>query len=146
MRSLASSWSLYSDVPLLSKDFLEGVRKMTEERGILLIFDEVVTGFRLAYGGAQEYYGVTPDLAAFGKAMGGGYPIGAICGRGDILDLCTEANLGKEGYVWFASTLAGNPISATASLATLKELRKEGTYESLHVLGRNLRKAVFKPS
>jgi len=119
--------------------FLEGVRKMTGERGILLIFDEVVTGFRLAYGGAQEYYDVTPDLAAFGKAMGGGYPIGAVCGRAEILDLCTESNLGKERYVWFASTLAGNPISATASLATLKELRKEGTYERLHTLGRNLR-------
>jgi len=119
--------------------FLEGVRKMTKERGILLIFDEVVTGFRLAYGGAQEYYGVTPDLAAFGKAMGGGYPIGAICGRADILDLCTESNLGKERYVWFASTLAGNPISATASHATLRELRKPGVYERLHALGRNLR-------
>ena len=87
------------------KGFLEGIREMTQEKGILLIFDEVVTGFRLAYGGAQEYYGITPDLAAFGKAMGGGYPIGAICGRADILDLCTESNLGKERYVWFASTL-----------------------------------------
>jgi glutamate-1-semialdehyde 2,1-aminomutase len=120
-------------------DFLEGVRKMTKERGILLVFDEVVTGFRLAYGGAQEYYGVVPDLAAFGKAMGGGYPIGAVCGRADILDLCTEANLGKERYVWFASTLAGNPVSAAASLATLRELRKPGAYERLHALGRNLR-------
>jgi glutamate-1-semialdehyde 2,1-aminomutase len=119
--------------------FLEGVRKLTKERGILLIFDEVVTGFRLAYGGAQEYYGVIPDLAAFGKAMGGGYPVGAICGRADILDLCTEANLGKEGYVWFASTLAGNPISSSASLATLRELRKPGAYERLHALGRDLR-------
>jgi glutamate-1-semialdehyde 2,1-aminomutase len=119
--------------------FLEGVRKMTKERGILLIFDEVVTGFRLAYGGAQEYYGVIPDLGAFGKAMGGGYPIGAICGKADILDLCTEANLGKERYVWVASTLAGNPVSACASLATLRELRKPGAYERLHALGRNLR-------
>ena len=121
------------------KGFLEGVRQMTKERGILLIFDEVVTGFRLAYGGAQEYYGVTPDLAAFGKAMGGGYPIGAVCGRADILDLCTESNLGKERYVWFASTLAGNPISAAASLATLKELRKQGTYKRLHAMGKKLR-------
>lgn len=119
--------------------FLEGIREATKEKGILLVFDEVVTGFRLAYGGAQEYYRVIPDLAAFGKAMGGGYPIGAICGRGDILDLCTESNLGKEGYVWFASTLAGNPISAASSLATLRELRKPGTYERLHALGRNLR-------
>lgn len=120
--------------------FLEGIRKMTQERGILLIFDEVVTGFRLAYGGAQEYYGVTPDLAAFGKAMGGGYPIGAICGRADILDLCTESNLGKDRYVWFASTLAGNPVSAAASLATLRELRKQGAYKKLHAIGKELRK------
>lgn len=121
------------------KGFLEGVQKMSRERGILLIFDEVVTGFRLAYGGAQEYYGVTPDLAAFGKAMGGGYPIGAVCGRADILDLCTESNLGKERYVWFASTLAGNPVSAAASLATLKELRKQGTYKRLYGMGGKLR-------
>ena len=80
-----------------------------------------------------------PDLAAFGKAMGGGYPIGAICGRADILDLCTEASLGEERYVWFASTLAGNPVSAAASLATLKELRRRGTYKRLHTVGRNLR-------
>src|SRR4030042_2631612 len=71
--------------------------------------------------------------------MGGGYPIGAICGRADILDLCTESNLGRKEYVWFASTLAGNPVSAAASLATLKELRKSGTYERLHDLGRKLR-------
>jgi glutamate-1-semialdehyde 2,1-aminomutase len=82
---------------------------------------------------------VIPDLAAYGKAMGGGYPIGAICGKGDILDLCIEANLGKERYIWFASTLAGNPVSAAASLATLGELRKPGVYERLHALGRNLR-------
>lgn len=121
------------------RGFLEGIRKVTQEKGILLIFDEVVTGFRLAYGGAQEYYGVVPDLAAFGKALGGGFPIGAICGRGDILDLCTESNLGREEYVWFASTLAGNPVSASASLATLKELRKPRTYERLHDLGQKLR-------
>ncbi len=119
--------------------FLEGIRDITRERGIVLIFDEVVTGFRLAYGGAQEYYGVTPDLAAFGKALGGGYPIGAICGRAELMDRCIEANLGQEGYVWFASTLAGNPVSAAASLATLGELRRPGTYERLHGLGRMLR-------
>jgi len=119
--------------------FLEGIRKITKEKKILLIFDEVVTGFRLAYGGAQEYYKVVPDLAAFGKALGGGYPIGAICGREDILDLCTESILGEERYVWFASTLAGNPVSAAASLATLGELKKPGAYEELHRLGRRLR-------
>ena len=121
------------------KGFLEGIRDITTEKGIVFVFDEVVTGFRLAYGGAQEYYGVTPDLAAFGKAMGGGYPIGAICGRADIMDLCIEANLGQERYVWFASTLAGNPVSAAASLATLGELRKPGAYQRLHALGEGLR-------
>lgn len=129
------------------KGFLEGIREITRGKGVLLIFDEVVTGFRLAYGGAQEYYGVTPDLAAFGKAMGGGYPIGAVCGRADILDLCTESNLGKERYVWFASTLAGNPVSAAASLATLKELRQQGSYKRLHSVGKTLRngmKALLK--
>jgi glutamate-1-semialdehyde 2,1-aminomutase len=122
--------------------FLEGIREMTREKGILLVFDEVVTGFRLAYGGAQEYYGVIPDLAAFGKAMGGGYPIGAVCGRADILDLCTESNLGKERYVWVASTLAGNPVSASASLATLRELRKPGAYKRLHAIGKKLRNGL----
>jgi glutamate-1-semialdehyde 2,1-aminomutase len=126
------------------EDFLEGVRDATTKKGILLVFDEVVTGFRLAYGGAQEYYGVVPDLAAFGKAMGGGYPIAAVCGRAEILDLCTEARMGEERYIWFASTLAGNPISAAASLATLKELRSPGAFERLHGLGRQLREGFKK--
>ncbi len=121
------------------KGFLEGVRDVTAKKGILLVFDEVVTGFRLAYGGAQEYYGVVPDLAAFGKAMGGGYPIAAVCGKAEILDLCTESRMGEERYIWFASTLAGNPVSAAASLATLKELRGPGVFERLHGLGRKLR-------
>ncbi len=119
--------------------FLEGLRRVTQENDILLIFDEVVTGFRLAYGGAQEYYGVTPDLAAFGKGLGGGYPIGAIAGRADILDLCGEANLGQDNYVWFASSIGGNPVTATAALATLKELRKPDTYSRFFAIGEKLR-------
>jgi len=122
--------------------FLEGLREITRQREIPLIFDEVVTGFRLAYGGAQEFYGVTPDLAAFGKAMGGGFPIGAFCGKADIMDLCIEANLGSENYVWVASTGGGNPVSMAASLATLQELRKPGTYERLHGLGNALREGL----
>ena len=121
------------------KGFLEGLREVTLKNDILLIYDECVTGFRLAYGGAQEYYGIVPDLAAFGKALGGGYPVGAIAGRADILDLCIEANLGQEKYVWFASTLGGNPVTAAASLATLEELRKPGTYEHLFAMGEKLR-------
>ena len=122
--------------------FLEGLREITRQREIPLIFDEVVTGFRLAYGGAQEYYGVTPDLAAFGKAMGGGFPIGAFCGKAEIMDLCIEANLGSENYVWVASTGGGNPVSMAASLATLQELRKPGAYERLHGLGNTLREGL----
>jgi glutamate-1-semialdehyde 2,1-aminomutase len=124
--------------------FLEGLREITRQREIPLIFDEVVTGFRLAYGGAQEYYGVTPDLAAFGKAMGGGFPIGAFCGKAEIMDLCIEANLGSGNYVWVASTGGGNPVSMAASLATLQELRKPGTYDRLHGLGHTLREGLME--
>ncbi len=122
--------------------FLEGLRDVTSQREIPLIFDEVVTGFRLAYGGAQEYYGVTPDLAAFGKAMGGGFPIGAFCGKAEIMNLCIEANLGSKNYVWVASTGGGNPVSMAASLATLQELRRPGMYERLHGLGNTLREGL----
>jgi glutamate-1-semialdehyde 2,1-aminomutase len=124
--------------------FLEGLREITRQREIPLIFDEVVTGFRLAYGGAQEYYGITPDLAAFGKAMGGGFPIGAFCGKAEIMDLCIEANLGSGNYVWVASTGGGNPVSMAASLATLQELRKPGTYDRLHGLGHTLREGLME--
>jgi glutamate-1-semialdehyde 2,1-aminomutase len=119
--------------------FLEGLRVVTKKHDILLIFDEVMTGFRLSYGGAQEYYGVIPDLAALGKALGGGYPVGAVTGRADILDLCNEANLGQEKYIWFASTLGGNPVTAAAALATLEELRKPGAYQNLFAAGERLR-------
>jgi glutamate-1-semialdehyde 2,1-aminomutase len=119
--------------------FLAGLRELTTELGMLLIFDETVTGFRLAYGGAQEYYGVRPDLATFGKALGGGYPIGAVAGRGDVLDLVREDRLGEKRYVWFASSVGGNAISATAALATLAELRRPGTYPRLFALGESLR-------
>lgn len=115
--------------------FLEGLRALTQETGSLLIFDETVTGFRLSYGGAQAYYGVRPDLAALGKALGGGYPIGAVVGRADVLDLVREDRLGEARYVWFASSVGGNPVSATAALATLRELRRPGTYDRLFALG-----------
>ncbi len=123
--------------------FLEGLREITIKNGVILIFDEVVTGFRLAYGGAQERYGVTPDICALGKGLGGGYPIGAVCGRKDIMNLCTESRLGTdEPYIWYASTLAGNPVTAAASLATLAELRKPGTYEKFYQLGDHARKGI----
>lgn len=122
--------------------FLEGVRKACTDAGILLIYDEVVTGFRLAYGGAQEYYGVIPDLVAYGKALGGGYPIGAFGGRRDVMDLVNEHRIGSDGYVWMASTLGGNPISTAAANAALAVLRRPGTYEQLHAVGDRFRESL----
>jgi glutamate-1-semialdehyde 2,1-aminomutase len=122
--------------------FLEGLRAATSAWGALLVFDEVVTGFRLAYGGAQEYYGVTPDLAAFGKALGGGLPIGAFGGRRDVMELVREDRFGRATYVWTASTLGGNPVSAAAARAALAIYREDGTYEHLHGLGGYLRRQM----
>jgi len=122
--------------------FLEGLRAACDERDVLLIFDEVVTGFRLAYGGAQEYYGVIPDLVAYGKALGGGYPIGAFGGRADIMNMVREDRLGNPGYVWVASTLGGNPISTAAARAALGVFSQPDCYQRLHDLGRYLRKGL----
>ena len=122
--------------------FLEGIREITQQHRILLIFDEVVTGFRMAYGGAQEYYGVVPDLVAYGKALGGGYPIGAFGGKTEIMEQVREDQLGSSRYVWTASTLGGNPVSSSAALATLSIFRQEGAYEKLHHLGAYLRKGM----
>ncbi len=119
--------------------FLDGLRAATREAGVLLIFDEVVTGFRLAYGGAQDYYGVVPDLVAYGKALGGGYPIGAFGGSAQIMALMREERLGDPSYMWVASTLGGNPISTAAAGAALEVFRAPGTYTRLHVLGETLR-------
>jgi glutamate-1-semialdehyde 2,1-aminomutase len=119
--------------------FLESVRRLCTEADVPLVFDEVVTGFRLAYGGAQEYYGVIPDLVAYGKALGGGHPIGAFGGRREIMDLIDEGRIGGERYVWMASTLGGNPVSAAAANAALGVLRRPGTYEKLHALGATFR-------
>lgn len=119
--------------------FLAGLRDATSEHGIALIFDEVVTGFRLAYGGAQEYYGVVPDLVAYGKALGGGYPIGAFGGRWEIMDLVCEDRMHEPDYVWVASTLGGNAISAAAARAALAVFSEAGVYPRLHALGNYLR-------
>lgn len=124
------------------RGFLEGLRGLTLARNCLLIFDEVVTGFRLAYGGAQERYGVVPDLVAYGKALGGGLPIGAYGGRADIMELVREELLGKRGYVWTASTLGGNPVSCAAASAALEVFRRPGTYERLFALGEYFREGL----
>ena len=124
--------------------FLAGLREAVSRAGALLVFDEVVTGFRLAYGGAQEYYGVVPDLVAYGKALGGGYPIGAIAGRAAIMDRFREDRLGQPGYVWMASTLGGNPVSTAAANAALGVYRQPGSYVHLHAIGRYLRDGLAR--
>ena len=111
--------------------FLEGLRSLCAERGILLIFDEVVTCFRLGLGGAQSYYGVTPDLCTLGKIVGGGTPLGAIAGRADVMEQCDPRHKGEAGYVYQNGTLNGNPLSAAVALATLDELAGPGVYERL---------------
>jgi glutamate-1-semialdehyde 2,1-aminomutase len=118
--------------------FLEGLRSATRKHGIVLIFDEIVTGFRLAWGGAQERYGVIPDLACFGKAMAGGYPLSAVAGRADLLRLADPRRKGKEPYCFVSGTLTANPVSCAAGLAALQVLRQPGVYERLHFLGRLL--------
>jgi glutamate-1-semialdehyde 2,1-aminomutase len=122
--------------------FLQSLREATRDHGVLLIFDEVVTGFRLAYGGAQEYYGVEPDLATYGKAIGGGYPIAAVCGRRDVLALSDPARRGSDSYAYLGGTLSGNPVAAVAGLATLNEMRQPGVYERLFATGNRLRQGI----
>ena len=109
------------------RKFLERVRSLTAERGIVLIFDEVITGFRLAYGGAQEYFGITPDLTCLGKIIGGGLPVGAYGGRAEIMD-----QIAPDGPVYQAGTLSGNPLAMAAGIATLKMLQKPKFYETLN--------------
>jgi glutamate-1-semialdehyde 2,1-aminomutase len=113
--------------------FLEGLRELTHEYGALLVFDEVMTGFRIAYGGAQEKFGVTPDLTTLGKVIGGGLPVGAYGGRRDIMSMVAPA-----GPVYQAGTLSGNPLAMTAGIKTLELLQKPGTYESLERITKKL--------
>ena len=113
-------------------EFLQALRRICDETGVLLIFDEVVTGFRLAYGGAQAHYGVTPDLASFGKVIGGGGPLSCVAGQADVLDLCDPRRKGEPDYVYVNGTLHGNPVAAAATLAMLDELAKPGSYERLN--------------
>jgi glutamate-1-semialdehyde 2,1-aminomutase len=106
--------------------FLEGLRELTEAHGALLIFDEVMTGFRVALGGAQELYGVDPDLTTLGKVIGGGLPVGAYAGKREIMETVAPA-----GPMYQAGTLSGNPLAMTAGLVTLRELRKPGVFEGI---------------
>jgi len=118
--------------------FLEGLRTLTEENGLLLIFDEVVTGFRFAYGGAQAYFGVTPDLCTLGKAIGGGFPLAAIAGRAAIMAHFDKGAVGEEAFMLQIGTLSGNPIAAAAGLKTLEILKRPGAYERIFKTGRAL--------
>jgi glutamate-1-semialdehyde 2,1-aminomutase len=122
--------------------FLAGLRELTARHGIPLIFDEVVTSFRLAYGGAQEYYGVTPDLCALGKAVGGGFPLTAVAGREELMAHFDQARVGRERFLPQIGTLSGNPIATAAGLATLRILKRPGTYERLHAVGNRLKAAL----
>jgi glutamate-1-semialdehyde 2,1-aminomutase len=122
--------------------FLQGLREITRRHGILLVFDEVVTGFRLAYGGAQEYYGVVPDIACVGKIVGGGFPLAAVCASADLMRPFDPGQDGKGDFISQSGTLNGNPIAAVAGLATLAELRKPGAYDRLLGTGRTLMKGL----
>ena len=122
--------------------FLQGLRELTREHGVLLVLDEVVTGFRLAWGGAQEYYGVECDLAAYGKAVSGGLPLAAIAGRRDVMALCDPRGAKSPGHVVISGTLSGNPLAAAAGLATLDVLRGPGVYDRLHAVGNRLREGL----
>ena len=113
--------------------FLEGLRELTHEHGALLVFDEVMTGFRIAYGGAQEKFGITPDLTTLGKIIGGGLPVGAYGGRRDIMSMVAPA-----GPMYQAGTLSGNPLAMTAGIKTLELLQKPGTYDYLDKVTKKL--------
>ena len=109
-----------------AEGYLNGLRHLCTKYGAMLIFDEVMTGFRVALGGAQEYYGVTPDLTALGKVIGGGLPVGAYAGRREIMQTVAPA-----GPMYQAGTLSGNPLAMTAGITTLKKLREPGVFEQM---------------
>jgi glutamate-1-semialdehyde 2,1-aminomutase len=113
--------------------YLDAVRKLTHEHGALLIFDEVMTGFRVARGGAQERYGITPDITTLGKIIGGGLPVGAYGGTREIMN-----NIAPAGPVYQAGTLSGNPLSMTAGLVTLRRLRDQSVYDRLEAASKRL--------
>jgi glutamate-1-semialdehyde 2,1-aminomutase len=119
--------------------FLEGLRLITQEYGSLLVFDEVMTGFRIAYGGVQEKLGVTPDLTTLGKVIGGGLPVGAYGGRRDIMSMVAPA-----GPMYQAGTLSGNPLAMTAGIKTLELLQRPGTYEQLDRITKKLTNGLLQ--
>jgi glutamate-1-semialdehyde 2,1-aminomutase len=122
--------------------FLETLREETARHGVPLIFDEVVTGFRLAYGGAQERYGVTPDLCTLGKVIGGGFPLAAIAGSDEIMAHFDKDRVGEAGFTFQIGTLSGNPVASVAGMATLEILRRPGAYDRIEATGRTIMAAI----
>ena len=122
--------------------FLEALSEITTRLGIVLIFDEIVTGFRIAWGGAQERYGVVPDMATYGKAMAGAFPLAAIIGRADIMDVYARQSRPSRDVAWASGTFSGNPIGAAAGVAALGILSGDGVYERLQATGSRLRSGI----
>jgi glutamate-1-semialdehyde 2,1-aminomutase len=119
--------------------FLEGIREITLDNGALLVFDEVMTGFRISYGGAQAKFGITPDLTTMGKVIGGGLPVGAYGGRAEIMAMVSPA-----GPMYQAGTLSGNPLAMTAGIKTLQLLKQPGTYERLEAITKRLSSGILE--
>lgn len=118
--------------------FLQGLRDLCDAHGVLLIFDEIVTGFRLAYGGAQERYGVSPDICTLGKIIGGGFPLAALGASAEIMSHFDKALVGTDKWLMQLGTLSGNPVASAAGLKTMEVLRRPGQYERLRELGQSL--------
>ena len=124
---------------LPKQGFLEALRRLTRKHGIVLIFDEVMTGFRVSFGGAQAYYGIKPDMTCLGKVIGGGLPVGAYGGKKEIMSM-----ISPEGPVYQAGTLSGNPLAMTAGIVTIRELSKPGVYSLLEKKSGMLEKALVE--
>ena len=118
--------------------FLQGLRDLCDKHGVLLIFDEIVTGFRLAYGGAQERYGVKPDICTLGKIIGGGFPLAALGASAEIMAHFDKAVVGDQKWLMQLGTLSGNPVASAAGLKTMEVLRRPDQYERLRSLGQSL--------
>jgi len=118
--------------------YLQGLRDLCDKHAVLLIFDEIVTGFRLAYGGAQERYGVTPDICTLGKIIGGGFPLAALGASAEIMQHFDKARVGADKWLMQLGTLSGNPVAAAAGLKTMEVLRRDGSYDTLRAIGKSL--------